>query len=194
MSRTIPATILGVLTLGGLLAAAPSAPMKGGCVFRDDRPKLTARTSPPDSAMGTLGGAEVKVCYGRPSARGRQIMGSLVPFDQPWRLGANEATTISLPVAAHLGNVALKPGVYSLYAIPGTKSWQLVANASAERWGIAIDDKVRAQDVGTITVPVEQTQAPVEMLTIRLQPAGANTLSLVIEWERTRVRATLKQG
>ncbi|HUL04616.1 MAG TPA: DUF2911 domain-containing protein [Gemmatimonadales bacterium] len=186
--------LTGVLALCGAIAAARPSAAKDGCWFREEPAQLVKRASPPDSAVGTLGGAEVKVCYGRPSAKGRTIMGGLVPFDQPWRLGANEATTIHLPVAAKLGDISLKPGVYSLYAIPGAKSWQLVANSAAERWGIAIDENVRKQDVGAVTVPVEQTQAPVEKLTIRLEPAGANALSLVIEWERTRVRATLKQG
>ena len=66
--------------------------------------------------------------------------------------------------------------------------------AHLARWGIAIDANVRKHDVGTVTVPSEQTESPVETLTIRLEPAGPNSLSLVIEWEHTRVRTTLKQA
>jgi hypothetical protein len=188
--------LTGIVVLCGALLAArtPTRAVAGGCTFTDERAKLIARASPPDSAVARLGGGEVKVCYGRPSARGRKIMGGLVPFDQPWRLGANEATTISLPAGATLGDVALKPGVYSLYAVPGAKAWQIVVNDSAQRWGIPVDANVKKHDVGSVTVPTEQTDAPVETLTIRLEAAGPNTLSLVIEWERTRVRATLKQA
>jgi hypothetical protein len=184
---TLPLTLLLVAGLG--FTAKDS-----GCKFRGERAELVKRASPLDSTMGRLGDAEVKICYSRPSARGRAIMGGLVPFDQPWRLGANEATTLYLPVAATLGNVSLKAGVYSLYAIPGAKSWQLVVNAEPERWGIPIDAPVRAKDVGSVTVSSEQTAAPVETLTLRLEAAGEGALTLVTEWERTRVRVTIRRS
>jgi len=191
------------IVLVGALLASPSgshhpshamAVLDTGCWVRGARGSLSSRASPLDSVVARLGGAEVKVCYGRPSARGRAIMGGLVPFGEPWRLGANEATTIHLPVAARVGDVALKPGVYSLYAIPAPSKWQIVVNESAERWGIPIDGAVRAHDVGSVTVPSERTDAPIETLTMRLEPAGADALALVVEWERTRVRVTLKAG
>ena len=191
------------IVLVGALLASPSgshhpshamAVLDTGCWVRGSRASLSSRASPLDSVVARLGGAEVKVCYGRPSARGRAIMGGLVPFSEPWRLGANEATTIHLPVAARFGDVALKPGVYSLYAIPAPSNWQIVVNETAERWGIPIDGAVRAHDVGSVTVPSERTDAPVETLTMRLEPAGADALALVVEWERTRVRVTLKAG
>ena len=191
------------IVLVGALLASPSgshhpshamAVLDTGCWVRGSRASLSSRASPLDSVVARLGGAEVKVCYGRPSARGRAIMGGLVPFSEPWRLGANEATTIHLPVAARFGDVALKPGVYSLYAIPGPSSWQIVVNETAERWGIPIDGAVRAHDVGSVTMPSERTDAPIETLTMRLEPAGADALALVVEWERTRVRVTVKAG
>jgi len=40
-------------------------------------------------------------------------MGELVPFGQPWRMGANEAAAIHLPFAAEVGVVDLEPGSYS---------------------------------------------------------------------------------
>src|SRR5206468_12789508 len=66
-----------------------------------------------DSATVEIGGATLKVCYGRPSARGRKIMGGLVPFGEPWRLGANEATTIHVPFAAELAGVRVGAGTYT---------------------------------------------------------------------------------
>jgi hypothetical protein len=186
-----------VVTLSFALLLAGSlgfSAKDSGCKFRGERAELTKRASPLDSAVGRLGDAEVKLCYSRPSARGRTIMGGLVPFDQPWRLGANEATTLYLPVAARFGDVTLKPGLYSLYAIPGAKSWQLVVNASAARWGIPIDAAVRSTDVGTTSAPSEQIDAPVEMLTMRFEPAGEGALTLVTEWERTRVRVTIRRS
>ncbi|MGH8223170.1 MAG: DUF2911 domain-containing protein, partial [Woeseiaceae bacterium] len=88
------------------------------CWVRGDAARLPTRASALDSAETRVAGAVVKVCYGRPEARGREIMGGLVPWGAPWRLGANEATTIHLPFAAEIAGVRVEPGSYSLYAIP----------------------------------------------------------------------------
>ena len=179
------------LLLAVLLTASPApAPLDDGCWIHAP---IASRPSPLDSAVGRLGDAAIKVCYGRPSARGRAIMGGLVPFGEPWRLGANEATTLHVPVAVRFGDVTLKPGVYSLYAIPGAKSWQIVVNESATRWGIPIGAPVRAHDIGAVTVTPEMTDAPVETLTMRWVSASDGTLVLTAEWERTRIRVAVRR-
>jgi len=45
-------------------------------------------------------------------------MGDLVPYGEPWRAGANEATAIHLTAPARVGGVALEAGSYSLYTVP----------------------------------------------------------------------------
>lgn len=151
------------------------------------------RQSPLDSAGVEIGGTTVKVCYGRPSARSRKIMGGLVPFGESWRLGANEATTISVPFAAEIAGVQVPAGAYTLYAIPGESSWKIVVNRSTERWGIPIDAGVRAKDVGAGTVSIEKLSEPVETLTLKFEPPQGSTTNLVIEWEKTRVRIPLRR-
>ena len=83
------------------------------CAPQTDRMPLADRTSPYDSVAVPLGDARGVVCYGRPSARGRTIFGELIPFGQIWRTGANEPTTLHLPVAASVAGIALEPGSYS---------------------------------------------------------------------------------
>ena len=186
--------LLGTLLASGSSAPRPKAPVDDPCWTLAARAELSSRASPLDSTVAQLGDIQVKVCYGRPSARGRVIMGGLVPFGDPWRLGANEATTLHVPVAVRFGDVSLKPGVYSLYAIPGPKTWQIVVNESATRWGIPISAAVRAHDLGAVTATSEHTDAPVETLTVRLDPSGEGALALVIEWERTRVHLTVRRS
>jgi hypothetical protein len=120
-------------------------------------------------------------------------MGELVPFDRPWRLGANEATSIELPFAAELAGVRVPAGTYSLYAIPGASSWQVVVNRGVERWGIPLNDDVRAKDVGAGRVTTEAVATPVETLTLSFAPATANATELVVEWEKTRVRIPIRR-
>jgi len=178
--------LLGALFANGL-GADP-------CWTRAAAADLASRPSPLDSVVAQLGDAKIKVCYNRPSARGRVVMGGLVPFGERWRLGANEATTIQVPVAVRFGDLILKPGIYSLYAIPRSTGWEIVVNSSVNRWGIPINPAVRANDVGTITAKSDSTDAPVETLTMRLEPAGDGSLVLVTEWERTRVRVSVRRA
>ncbi|HET7872705.1 MAG TPA: DUF2911 domain-containing protein, partial [Terriglobales bacterium] len=56
------------------------------------------RPSPPGTAEVTLKGKKITIDYGRPSARGRKVVGNLIPYGQVWRTGANEATTLKTGV------------------------------------------------------------------------------------------------
>ncbi|HEX9487044.1 MAG TPA: DUF2911 domain-containing protein [Gemmatimonadales bacterium] len=164
------------------------------CWIRGPADKLAERPSPLDSISVQLGAGTIKLCYGRPSARGRKVMGELVPFDQPWRLGANEATTINVPFAAQLAGVRVEPGTYTLYAIPGASKWQIVVNRGVQRWGVPIDTEVRAKDVGSGTATTETLGAPVETLTLKFAPGQGNATELVVEWEKTRVRIPIRRA
>ncbi len=163
------------------------------CWIRGPADKLAERPSSLDSIAVQVGGGTVKLCYSRPSARGRKIMGGLVPFDQPWRLGANEATSIDVPFPAEIAGVRVKPGTYTLYAIPGASKWQIVINRGVQRWGVPINSEVRAGDVGAGTVTTESLGTAVETLMLKFAPAAGNATELVVEWERTRVRIPIRR-
>jgi len=164
------------------------------CWIRGPADKLAERPSPLDSIAVQLGGGTIKVCYGRPSARGRKVMGELVPFDEPWRLGANEATSINVPFAAEIAGVRVPPGTYTLYVIPSASKWQTVVNRGVQRWGVPINKEVRQADVGTGTVSTESLGAPVETLTLQFAPPAGNATELIVEWEKTRVRIPIRRA
>jgi hypothetical protein len=158
------------------------------CAPQTDRMPLADRTSPYDSVAVPLGDARGVLCYGRPSMKGRTIFGELIPFGQIWRTGANEPTTIHLPVAATIAGIAVEPGSYSLYTVPGETEWSVVVNRSTSQWGIEGQYAgVEAQEVGRATVPAERAESPVETFTIGSAPT-ANGAELLLEWENTRVR------
>jgi hypothetical protein len=146
-----------------------------------------ARPSPLGEVRFSLGGQEALLCYGRPSANSRKIMGELVPFGSPWRLGANEATVLHLPFAGDIGGVAVEPGSYSLYAVPAAGTWEFFVNRQAERWGIPINAQVTGANVGSFSRPVATTAGPVEQLTFSWQGSSDTAGELVMEWESTRV-------
>lgn len=145
------------------------------------------RPSPLQTVDVTLDGQDALLCYGAPSARERTVMGELVPFGQPWRMGANEATALHLPFAATIGGVAVEPGSYSLYAVPGESEWEIHVNGNAERWGIPISEDVQGADVGSFTAQPAATDGMVETLTYSWESHGEGMGHLVMEWEDTRV-------
>lgn len=192
------ARITALVIAGTMLAAcAPNggqAQQSVECFVRGtSAEQARERPSPLATTAITLGGDEATVCYGRPSARGRTVMGELVPYGTPWRMGANEATAIHLPFAAEIGGVRVDPGVYSIYAVPGETTWTVVVNSSAERWGIPINDEVKSTDVGSFERTVSATSAPVETLTYEWVPEGDGAGQLVMTWENTRLEIPIRR-
>jgi hypothetical protein len=147
------------------------------------------RPSPLQATELSVGGHDALLCYGAPSARGRDIMGALVVYGQLERIGANEPTTLHLAGPATVGGVALEAGSYSIYAIPGESEWQFFINSNWERWGIPIDDGVRASEVGVFSAEPEAMDDFVETLQYRFEGMAENTMGdVILEWENTRVK------
>jgi len=145
------------------------------------------RPSPLGETEIDLGGHIAKVCYGRPSAKDRVVEGGLIPFGEPWRLGANEATAIHLPFPASVGGIPLEPGSYSIYAVAGEFEWEFVLNSTAERWGIPVNEAVQAGDFATFTGMPRTLNEPVEQFSINWHTHGGDNGHLVLEWGTTRV-------
>ena len=155
---------------------------------------VPGRKSPLDSLTFQVGGQPVKVCYGRPSSRGRTMLGGKdVPYGKIWRTGANEPTVFFASVPLTVAGIAVSPGVYSLYTVPGPKEWEIVVNRSVSQWGKEdqYTDEVKAQEVGRARVKSEAVGTPIETLTLRAEPRGRDA-SLVLEWEKTRVKIPFK--
>src|SRR5690606_24437778 len=129
--------------------------------------------------------SEIVVEYSRPSAKGRKVFGSVVPYNEVWRTGANEATRIKLGEDLKLGGQPVKKGSYALYTIPGKAEWKVIINTGTSNWGtMGFDEK---DNVATFTVPVTSTAKPVETFTISLENITNSTCELVLEWENSKV-------
>lgn len=198
--RSVPGgpAVLALALLGGILALpsglAAQEDAVPACRFTAAEEELAQRASPPDSSSVQVDGGVLKICYGSPRMRGRQIMGGLVPFGQPWRLGANEPTTLHVTTPVEIGDARLEPGAYALYAVPGPETWEIFVNSQPERWGIPIDESVREQDIGSIEVPSETVEEAVENLRIELRASEEADAELVMTWERTRVTVPIRRA
>lgn len=142
------------------------------------------RKSPHD----TLSYANVEVTYGRPYKSGREIFGALEKFGKVWRVGADEATTITFKKDAKFGNASVPAGTYTLFAITNETEWTVILNSQLGQWGAFSYEKNKDKDIAKITVPVEKLSDVVEQLTIRFTEDN----ELIIEWDLTRVTIPLK--
>jgi hypothetical protein len=175
--------VIGVMTPLRALHAQAACPWPGPPQFLTDRPSL------PDSTLVPTGSTPIKICYSRPSARGRNIFGDLVPFGRPWRTGANEPTMLHLPITAIVGGVRLEPGTYIVLSIPTSDSWTLLFNTSSVAEPLEMFSALT--EVGRAELPIERIAEHVETLTIR-DSDQPGELAFVIEWEHTRVRVPIE--
>jgi hypothetical protein len=152
-------------------------------------PDLSAQrapASPRDSVVTTIAGANLKLDYGRPSKRGRDVFGALVPWGTVWRTGANEATHFTTSKALRFGAVTVPAGRYTLYTLPQQDGkWLLIINTQTGQWGTEYS---QAQDLARVPLTVTQTPAVVEQMTLALT-AAAGGGEFVLTWDRTRAVA-----
>ena len=72
-----------------------------------------------------IGIAEITIDYHRPGVKERDIWGALVPYDQVWRAGANENTTITFSHPVKIDGKNVPAGIYGLHMIPTEKEWAI---------------------------------------------------------------------
>ncbi|HYR08943.1 MAG TPA: DUF2911 domain-containing protein, partial [Longimicrobium sp.] len=149
MTRIFPALRTGLLMMAAVSLAACSGSGETEAPQSDAQPtaapaaqtpaqpqgQAQALPSPRDTTEARVADARIYVDYGRPSMRGRPIMGALVPYGQVWRTGANEATTLVTDRALRVGGTDVPAGTYTLYTLPGESAWQLIINRQTGQWG-----------------------------------------------------------
>lgn len=139
------------------------------------------RVSPHETVSATIGGKKVSIEYGRPSKKGREIFGKLVPYGQVWRAGADEATTLTTEGDIMLGSLHVPAGTYAIFTIPTETDWTLVVNKTAKQWGaFKYDEKM---DLGRVKMKTGKTSSPVETFTITIAGGNGNTGKLAMAWD-----------
>lgn len=154
---------------------------------RDERGRGLGVLSPRATFRAEVEGASIWVDYGRPAARGRSVMGGLVPYDVIWRTGANQATHFSTDrTLAFEGGGVVPPGTYTLFTIPGSDGWMLIFSRQTGQAGLDYDQE---QDLLRIPMAVERLERPVERFTIAVRELPGGGGALALEWEHTRAVA-----
>jgi hypothetical protein len=137
-----------------------------------------------------VGLTDVEVDYSRPNKNGRVIFGGLVPFDKPWRTGANQPTKIKTSAPVKFGDREVPAGEYVLYTIPGANEWTLVLSKNLKAQTPA-DHKPEDEAARATAKPLLLLAAPAETFTIGFEDLRANSATFYLEWDKTRVPVKL---
>ncbi|HBL26549.1 MAG TPA: hypothetical protein DD490_06920, partial [Acidobacteria bacterium] len=164
------------LALALLLSFAALGSAQAGIRLPLPSPGATVRT--------TVGITDVTIEYHRPGVKGRKIWGELVPYGEVWRLGANQATTITFADAVRVAGKEVPAGTYGLFALPTADKWTLILNKQPKQWGAyfykAEEDLLRF-DVQP------QTGAFTEWMVFQITPTDPGKAVVEMAWENLRV-------
>jgi len=152
----------------------------------------TKKARPEATAEYKANGTEVSVFYCRPSKKGREVFGGLVPYGKVWRTGANEATTFTTNKDLSIGGKPLPAGKYTLWTIPEKDTWTVIFNKKQYGWGVDFKEQASrevAEDALQVQVPSETTDAPLEQFLISFDE---KTPAMVLAWDRMKVSVPLK--
>lgn len=142
--------------------------------------------SPKAVVKQVVGLTDVEIVYSRPSAKGRSVLGNLVPFGQLWRTGANDNSIITFGDDVVINGKTLKKGKYALYTIPNVQTWDVIFYTATDNWGTPkeFDD---AKVALKVNVNEEALTKPVETFTLGINNLTTNSATLDISWENSYV-------
>ncbi len=141
--------------------------------------------SPACTLKQRIGLTDIEVDYSRPGVKGRTIFGSLVPYGQVWRTGANAATKITFSTPVKLNGTDIPAGTYALFTIPGEGEWTIIINKGATQWGAFQYDE-KADVVRFKATPVTLSK-PMETFVIEFTDIRDESARLNLAWENTLV-------
>lgn len=151
---------------GAMAGMAGMAGMTPAPAARAAVPAATPAATPPAAPAKPI---VIRVDYGQPHLRGRALHSdSLVPYDKPWRLGANATTTFTTDVDLMLGGATLAKGTYVLYTVPSRAGWKLVVQRNAGQMAMQFSDSL---DIARIDLRHTMLTTPMEAFTMWLIPS-----------------------
>lgn len=124
------------------------------------------KASPPAEVTAKVGDATITINYSQPGVKGRTIYGGLVPYDNVWRTGANEATAFETTGDIVVGGKKLAAGKYGIWTIPGEDEWTWIFSSSWDTWGTNYDP---TKDVIRIKGTFEDASESMERMTFKIE-------------------------
>ena len=150
-----------------------------------------------------MGSVAVTIDYNSPDVhsptgedRSGKIWGELVPYgmanlgfgtcgDQcPWRVGANQNSTVTVSHDLMVEGKPLAAGTYGLHMIPGEDQWTVIFSNNSTSWGSYFYDA--AEDALRVMVKPEKAEYR-EWMTFDFVDKQLDTSTAVLHWEHLRV-------
>ena len=169
-------TLLSSLSLAlGLVSVSPLSAQTPKVEFPAASPACTLKQR--------VGLTDMEIVYSRPSAKGREIFGNVVPFGTVWRTGANNATKITFSTPVKLNGTEVAAGSYALYTIPGESEWTIILNKGIGKSGTQYDEK---DDVVRFkTKSVNLPDLSIETFTIEFNQIRDESAIINLVWDKT---------
>jgi tetratricopeptide (TPR) repeat protein len=171
---------IGPLSAVGILAAH----------FASAQPALRLpQPSPKASVSQTVGLTDIAINSHRPAVNKRTIWGDLVPYDEVWRAGANENTTISFSTPVVVHGKPLPAGTYGLHMIPTRGDWMVAFSNVSWAWGsFTYDPKEDALRVTAKPQPADFQ----ERLSYVFEEPTDKSVVIALRWEKLKVPITVE--
>jgi hypothetical protein len=137
------------------------------------------RISPHEIHEFDAGGCHVTFNYGRPSKRGREIWGGLVPWGHWWMPGADEATIITTSKAITLEGLTVPAGSHTLYMLPDESASDLVVSNEVGQFHTQYHPE---RNLGQVKLALRHLDSPVEEMTFAVEPEASGG-RLTLSWD-----------
>jgi tetratricopeptide (TPR) repeat protein len=149
------------------------------------QPALTLPEASPEASVSQkVGLTEIEIRYHRPAVNKRTVWGDLVPYDEVWRAGANENTTISFSTPVTVNGKPLAAGTYGLHMIPTKGDWTIAFSKMNVAWGsFSYDEK---EDALRVTAKPQAAEFE-ERLSYRFDDPTEKSVTVAMTWEKVEV-------
>ena len=171
-------------TVGVLAPFAALVLTSALCAQETPRPRRSQQAA----VMQVFGTTRVEVRYSRPSARGRELFGALVPWGRVWTPGADTATSVTFSHPVQVNGQPLAAGTYSLWTIPGESAWTVIFSDAHPVFHTRYPE---GRDVLRVE-SVPRAGTPTELLTFSFPAVDGLHGELVMQWGTTVVPITIE--
>ena len=164
----------------------------------------TPRVSPASAIEQMVGLTEIEVEYSRPSKRGRDIFGNVVPYGKIWRTGADNCTKISFSTDVVFNSNTsidgvkisktkiIKSGKYSIFSIPNKESWDVILYSDTDLWGVPRDwDENKIVFKSNYQINKSANNSVKEMFTISFDNVTNNDVDMIFSWDDVSVTVNI---
>lgn len=151
-----------------------------------------AHGNPRAEVAQTIGhsGNEARINYSRPHVKGRVIWGELVPYDQPWRAGADQTTTLTLSGPLKVEGQEVPAGTYGLFAVPGEQGWIFIISKQPKLFGVRDYDP--AEDLLRTAATVGEAEHQ-EYMSFSFENVTDTSADIVLRWATLEASFTITE-